>query len=518
LKNGTEALSSVAGLPGEGLKSLFAAIVESSDDAIISKDLNGVITSWNPAATRLFGYSAEEMIGQPVLRLFPDELKHEEELTLSRLRAGETSEHHETIRVDKNGRRLQVSLTTSPIKDSQGRVIGGSTIVRDISRQKTAEEARLRLAAIVESSDDAIVSKDLNGIVTSWNVAATRLFGYEPEDIIGKSILTIIPPELHYQEAFILNKIRAGERLEHYETERLTKNGDRVQVSLTISPVKDDFGRVVGVSKIARDVTQRRQIEQALVQTEKLAATGRMAATIAHEINNPLEAVVNLIFLARNYPSLPEAVRGYLITAEKEIERVSLIARQTLGFYRETTTPVPLAIQEIIDDVLTVYESRFRSRGIRVETFFEPVRALTARKGEVAQIVSNLVANSIDAMPNGGFLRLEVRENSDIGNGIELVIQDQGTGIREKDLPHLFEPFFTTKKNVGTGLGLWIVKQFLQNHGATVSVSSNTDGIQRGTTFSMFFPFANPFDTNIEEAEQEEDEPSNWAPAGGERK
>lgn len=511
-------MSSTARLLGENLQSLFAAIVESSDDAIISKDLNGVITSWNPAATRMFGYSAEEMIGQHVLRLFPEELKHEEELILSKLRAGETIDHYETIRVCKDGRRLQVSLTTSPVRDSQGRVIGGSKIVRDITHQKTAEQARLRLAAIVESSDDAIVGKDLNGIVTSWNVAAVRLFGYQPEEIIGKSILTIIPLELHYQEAFILEKIRTGERLEHYETERLKKNGERVHVSLTISPVKDESGRVVGVSKIARDVSQRRKIEQALVQTEKLAATGRMAATIAHEINNPLEAVVNLIFLARNYPSLPEAVKGYLVTAEKEIERVSLIARQTLGFYRETTIPAPVVIREIVDDVLTVYQSRFRSRGIRLETCFEPVRALIARKGEVTQIVSNLVSNSIDAMPTGGCLRIDVRETSTDGDGIELVIQDQGAGIKGENLPRLFEPFFTTKKNVGTGLGLWIVKQFLQNHGGKISVSSNTDGIQRGTTFSMFFPYANPFDADIEPGELSEDEPSNWATAGEERK
>ncbi len=508
----------MAGLLGENLQSLFAAIVESSDDAIISKDLNGVITSWNPAATRMFGYSAEEMIGQPVLRLFPEELKQEEEMILSKLRAGETIDHHETIRVSKDGRHLQVSLTTSPIRDNHGRVIGGSKIVRDITPQRTAEEARLRLAAIVESSDDAIVSKDLNGIVTSWNLAAVRLFGYQPEEIIGKSILTIIPPELHYQEAFILSKMRAGERLEHYETERVKKNGERVQVSLTISPVKNDSGRVIGVSKIARDVTQRRQIEQALVQTEKLAATGRMAATIAHEINNPLEAVVNLIFLARNFPSLPEAVKGYLVTAEKEIERVSLIARQTLGFYRETTTPGPVMVHEIVDDVLTVYQSRFRSRAIRVETSFEAVRALTARKGEVTQIVSNLVANSIDAMPTGGCLRIDVRETSTDGGGIQLAIQDQGTGIQEENLPRLFEPFFTTKKNVGTGLGLWIVKQFLQNHSGTISVTSNTDGVQRGTTFSMFFPYANAFETGTEPGELSEDDPSNWATAGGERK
>ena len=492
---------SLAGIPGESLPNLLSSIVESCDDAIISKDLNGVITSWNRAATQMFGYSAEEMIGKPVLVLFPEELKHQEEVILRKLRAGEKVDHLQTIRVRKDGRRLNVSLTTSPIRDLQGRVIGGSKIVRDVSNQNESEEARLRLAAIVESSDDAIISKDLNGIVTSWNEGAARLFGYRPQEMIGQSILKIIPLELHYQEPFILERIRAAERIEHYETERMTKNGERILVSLTISPLKDDRGRVVGVSKIARDITQSKKIEMALIQSEKLAATGRMAATIAHEINNPLEAVVNLIFLARNSPSLHESVKGYLLTAEKEIERVSLIARQTLGFYRETAIPVPVVMHELVSDVLTVYQSRFRSHAIHVETHFGAVRSLTARKGEMIQIISNLVANSIDSMPNGGCLRIEVQEAStDDQDGIVLVVQDQGSGITEAHLKHLFEPFFTTKKNVGTGLGLWVVKQFLDNHGGTVKVTSSAEGVKSGTTFTVFLPFMNRWEEELSDS------------------
>ena len=154
--------------------------------------------------------------------------------------------------------------------------------------------------------------------------------------------------------------MRNGKKIDHYETVRLHKDGTRLQVSLTISPLRDATGRIVGASKIARDVGERLRMQEAMIQSEKLAATGRMAAAIAHEINNPLEAVVNLIFLARNNPSLHESVKGYLLTAEKEIERVSLIARQTLGFYRETAIPVPVVLHELVSDVLTVYQSRFR--------------------------------------------------------------------------------------------------------------------------------------------------------------
>lgn len=496
------------------LPHLLSAIVDSCDDAIISKDVNGIITSWNPAATRIFGYTADEMIGKPVLVLFPEELKPQEDDILRQLRAGQKVDHLQTIRVRKDGKRIRVSLTTSPIRDAQGRIVGGSKIVRDVTEQTAGTEARVRLSAIVESSDDAIISKDLNGFVTSWNRAATRLFGYEPEEMIGQSILKIIPLELHYQEPLILSRVRVGERLDHYETERVTKSGERIMVSLTISPVKDDEGKVIGVSKIARDITQSKKVEMALIQSEKLAATGRMAATIAHEINNPLEAVVNLIFLARNHPSLDDTVRSYLVTAEREIERVSLIARQTLGFYRETAIPVPVVMHELVTDVLTVYQSRCRSQAIHVETHFGPVRSLQARKGEMMQVISNLIANSIDAMPSGGCLSIDVEENSMNGDeGVALVVQDQGMGIAETHMPRLFEPFFTTKKNVGTGLGLWVVKQFVDNHKGKISVASSTGPENRGTTFTVFLPFTNQFEADLDDAVNRE---SNWVPAGGE--
>jgi len=472
----------------------LAAIVESSDDAIVAKDLNGIVMSWNKAAERLFGYTEKEMIGRSITTIIPPELQYQEPEILRKIRSGERIEHFETERVSKSGERISVSLTISPVKDTHGRVIGASKIARNISERRAAEEARLRLAAIVESSDDAIISKDLNGIITSWNKAAERLFGYTADEIVGRSILTIIPPELHDEEPGILRRLAAGERIEHHETERISKSGNRILVSLTISPIRNDKGRVVGASKIARDITQRKQIEMALIQSEKLAATGRMAATIAHEINNPLEAVVNLIFLARNQASLDDNVRNYLLTAEKEIERVSLIARQTLGFYRETTVPAPVVIHDVIRDVIAVYQSKFRSHGIRVQTDMRAIRSLTVRKGELTQIISNLISNSIDAMPQGGTLFLSVREVCrDKGDGIEVVVKDQGTGIPKEVLPRLFEPFFTTKRNVGTGLGLWIVRQFLENHNGEIFVESHSERVDRGTTFRIFLPFANQF-------------------------
>ncbi len=227
----------------EGPASLLEAIVRSSEDAIIAKNLDGIVTSWNPAATRIFGYQPEEIIGQSILKLIPPHLQHEEPFILGKVRAGEQIAHFETERVRKDGRFIFVSLTISPVRDSQGTVIGVSKIARDITEQRQMDITRVRLAAIVESADDAILSKDLNGKITSWNHAAERTFGYREEEILGASILTLVPKELHPEEAVILGKIREGERIDHYETVRLTKDGRRLNVSLTISPLRNALGR-----------------------------------------------------------------------------------------------------------------------------------------------------------------------------------------------------------------------------------------------------------------------------------
>lgn len=187
------------------------------------------------------------------------------------------------------------------------------------------------LAAIVESSDDAIISKDLTGIITSWNTSAQRLFGYTADEIVGRSILTLIPPELQYEEPEILRKLCAGERIDHYETERKHKDGHRIHVSITISPIRDEHGKVIGASKIARDISDRKRTEAAMIESEKAAARGRMANTLAHEINNPLECMTNLAHLLVQDPTLGEEARKYAQMLEFEISRASEITRQILA-------------------------------------------------------------------------------------------------------------------------------------------------------------------------------------------
>lgn len=356
-----------------------------------------------------------------------------------------------------------------------------------------SEHTRALLASIVESSDDAIISKNLNGIITSWNIAAGRIFGYTAEEMVGQSILRLIPEELHYQEDDILTKLRAGERIDHYETVRVRKNGEKVEISVTISPIKDSTGRIVGASKIARDISIRKQMERLLMQSEKLAATGRMAATIAHEINNPLESLMNLVFLARNSCASNEAAHAYLLIAEKELERVSHLARQTLGYYRGNGRPVEVHPKEIMEDVLTIYHAKLLGNGISVECQFDDPRLITLDKGELVQVFSNVIANSIDAMQQGGLLHIEIRNIVRGGKeGVLTVIRDQGIGIPQEHLGKIFEPFFTTKGDLGTGIGLWVAKRLVEKRGGQLSISSSTEPGNSGTSLSIYLPFAAP--------------------------
>ncbi|GAA3765414.1 PAS domain S-box protein [Terriglobus aquaticus] len=471
-------------------KSLLQSIIASSEDAIVTKNLDGIVTSWNSGAQRIFGYEPHEMIGESIIRLIPDELKHEEDQILAKLRAGQRIDHFETIRVRKNGERFPISVTISPVKDETGTIIGASKIARDISDRRRAEESRARLAAIVDSADDAIISKDLNGIITSWNPGACRLFGYQAEEIVGESILRLIPDELKHEEEEILRTLRAGGKIEHYETTRLSKTGELREVSVTISPIRDSSGRVIGASKIARNIADRKKVERLAIQAEKLGATGRMAATIAHEINNPLASVMNLIYLAQQDDVSREEQKSYLRIAENELERISHIARQTLGYYRDTVGPVSVHLHDLVNTVLTVYGNKLSGQGITVSTAFNDMKKICVSSGEIIQVFSNVVANAIDAMPKGGTLNISVSRTMRLGkDGLVSTFSDTGRGISRDHVSQVFEPFFTTKGSLGTGIGLWVAKQIVERHGGQISLASSTETANSGTTITIHLPF-----------------------------
>jgi PAS domain S-box-containing protein len=257
----------------------LAAIVQTSDDAIIGKTLDGTITSWNRAAEKLFGYTEQEIIGQSILKLIPKDKQDEEPQIISKLRQGEKIDHFETKRVTKDGHLLDISLTISPIKDSNGVTIGASKIARDITERKRTEELNARLAAIVQSSDDAIIGKTLDGIIMSWNNAAERLFGYSEQEMIGQSITKIIPPDRIGEEHEILRQLRQGKKIEHFETKRMARSGKLIDISLTTSPIRDSTGEVIGASKIARNISQQKETERLIHEN---AERFRMAVEITN--------------------------------------------------------------------------------------------------------------------------------------------------------------------------------------------------------------------------------------------
>jgi PAS domain S-box-containing protein len=269
-----QTMTQPSNMAGAESQARLAAIVNSSDDAIIGKTLEGVITSWNPGAEKIFGYAAAEAVGQPMLMLFPPERMHEEPEILAKIGRGESVAHFETVRVRKDGRRIDVSVTLSPIADARGKIIGASKIARDITERKRAEEALLRLAAIVSASNDAIISKTLEGLITNWNPGAERMFGYSAAEAIGQPLLLLFPPDRVDEEKDILVRLKRGEKVENYETVRLHKDGRRIEVSVSVSPIIESTGKIlgamkiVGTSKIMRDITPLKQAEAALRESE----------------------------------------------------------------------------------------------------------------------------------------------------------------------------------------------------------------------------------------------------------
>jgi PAS domain S-box-containing protein len=355
---------------------------------------------------------------------------------------------------------------------------------------RKAQDASQRLAAVVESSNDAIIGKNLNGIVTSWNPSAERMFDYKAEEMIGKSIKRIIPPEVWPDEGQLMSAVARGERTEHFETLRCKRDGELIEVSLTLSPVFDG-SEIVGVASIARDISQQKKAEEALHTSEKLAAAGRLAATIAHEINNPIEAVTNLVFLAQSYMN-DQNGSLFLEQAQQELERVAMLTKQTLGFYRENKGSRELTLEEIVAPLVSVFSARARLKRVSIETDVRQNPTVLAIPGEIRQLFANLLNNSIDAVAEGGCIVVRIsaakERRGQKRSGVRLTVYDNGPGVARELRKRLFEPFFTTKREVGTGLGLWVTSNILRKHEGSIRLRSSVTPEKSWTVFSVFLP------------------------------
>jgi PAS domain S-box-containing protein len=313
-------------------------------------------------------------------------------------------------------------------------------------------------------------SWDLQSQKVFWSDEFRALHGLKPdvEPSAQAGYELVHPEDREISRAAFWATLESDATTLHSEHRAMTPDGRVLWLQVRGRIHRDTAGKAIRVAGLIIDVTESRLAEQALRRTEKLAAAGRLAATVAHEVNNPLEALVNLVYLAQGVRDLPDEAAEHLRIADGELRRMAHIVRQTLGFYRETTVPREVDTVRLVAEVLDLYRSRANTRGLTLLLeASEPALHVHANGGEIKQVVANLISNAIDATPPGGRIEASLRR---AGDGIEIAVADTGSGISEASRKHLFEPFFTTKSDVGTGLGLWVSKGIVEKHGGTIAV------------------------------------------------
>jgi PAS domain S-box-containing protein len=475
----------------------LAAVVESSEDAIISETIDGIIETWNQGAERMFGYLASEAVGQPIDLISTPERREEEQEVRARLRAGGTVKHFETVAIAKSGDVVPISLAMSAIVTPEGRMVGFSRIARDISRQKQLEREAVRLAAIVDSSEDAIVSKDLDGIVQTWNRAAERMFGYTADEMVGRSILVIIPPDRRSEERSVLARIRAGQSVEHFETIRRRKDGSPVEISLSVSPIRTAEGQVIGASKIARDISEQRRLAREAEEANRLK--DEFLATLSHELRTPLNAVLGYTRMLRMGQFGSEENDGHervMEIIERNANIVSQLVSDVLDVSSIVTGKIRLKPSQadlvaVVLASLDVVRPSAEARGVtlRVETPDSPILTL-CDTDRMQQVFWNLLSNAVKFTPRDGSVHVRVGVGDRIA---EVTVTDTGIGLRPESIPYLFQRFWQaesvhSRDTGGLGLGLALARHFVELHGGTIRASSPGEG--KGSTFTVTVPIA----------------------------
>ena len=485
---------------------LLRSTLYSIGDGVITTDRSGAVHMMNAVAERLTGYKEAEARGgqiERIVNIVNQATRIVVENPVQRaLKDGQVvGLANHTVLISKSGVEVPIDDSAAPIKGSREDISGVVLVFRDVSERRKAFDTARRLASIVENSDDAMVGKTLDGTVTAWNRGAERLFGYTAEEMIGNPIARIVPPDRLDEMRDILERIAQGESFDHHETERVTKDGRRVRVSLTVSPIRDSDGQVVGASKIARDITRQRQLEDLVRQTQKMEAIGRLAGGLAHDFNNLLTVILGYAATVNNRLAPDDPLRSTVREILSAGERAASLTGQLLAFSRKQVTQ-----RKILD--LNVFVSEIRNMlermiGEDVDLAVVPNPEpcfVNVDTGQLTQILMNLAVNARDAMPTGGKLTVEtrvvVREREDLGRrGIRpagryaiLAVSDTGTGMDAETEAHLFEPFFTTKETgKGTGLGLATVYGIVTQHGGWIDVYTE---LHHGTTFNIYLPLA----------------------------
>ncbi len=379
-----------------------------------------------------------------------------------------------------------------------GLALLASFILREMAqREQHAAALREReewFRVTLSSIGDAVIATNQRGRVTFMNPIAEELTGFSLAQARGQEVKNVFPifnektrKPVDNPVAKVLEQGHVMGLANHTVLQRA--DGKIIPIEDSAAPIFDDQKKLRGVVMVFRDVTAEKQAQDVMRKAEKLAAAGRLAATVAHEINNPLEAVGNLIYIVKNSAGLPQEVQGYLTLAETELERVSHITRQTLGFYRESSVPEPVQLRSMVESVLRLYDNKMKSKGIAVDLEPSECPPIQGLPGELKQLMANLISNAADAVGQGGRIRISMASavHGDT-QGVEIMVADNGPGVTTENRTHIFEPFFTTKQDVGTGLGLWVSREIAERHGGSVQLSANHERSLGGAVFTVFLP------------------------------
>jgi PAS domain S-box-containing protein len=369
--------------------------------------------------------------------------------------------------------------------------------IKEIQQRGDESYAREQwLNTTIRSIGDAVIACDTEGNIVFMNLVAERLTGWKEEESHGVSLHTVFPIFNEDTRASVENPVDKVRRLGTVvglanHTYLVSKDGTEICIDDSGAPIRDSSGKIIGIVLVFRDISERRMSEGALMRAEKLAAAGRLAASVAHEVNNPLEGLTNLVYIARRSDELDE-IRHLLSQAESELTRIAHITRQSLGFYRESSLAAHFKPATVVHEVSDFYHARAMALGVTLLVKTTTEREVLGTAGELRQILSNLIANGLDACTNGDTIRLEANAATDPRNstrpGVRITIADTGQGILPEHINSVFEPFFTTKKETGTGLGLWVSRELVEKHGGSLRVRSRTLTPGCGTVFSLFLP------------------------------
>jgi signal transduction histidine kinase len=506
---------------------LQRAIFNSANFSSIATDAQGVIQIFNVGAEQMLGYMAAEVMN----KVTPADLSDSKEL-IARAEALSLEfgtlitpgfealvfkasrgieDIYELTYYRKDGIRFPAVVSVTALRDAQNAIIGYLLIGTDNTARKEAEEALFKAgalqSAIFNSANFSSIATDAQGVIQIFNVGAERMLGYtaaevmnkitpadisDPQEVIVRAAAlslelgTTITPGF---EALVFKASRGIEDI--YELTYIRKDGSRFPAVVSVTALRDTQNAIIGYLLIGTDNTARKHAEEALLRSEMLASAGRMAASIAHEINNPLEAIMNTLYLARRTDHLPRAALEYLDIADGELMRIAHITRQTLGFYREFSAATSNSTTSLIDSVISLLQSKIKANGARVEQQGDASLLVMGVTGELRQVMANLLANSLDAIGQNGRIVLRASASVDPIDGrrrVRITVSDYGHGMVAATAKQIFNPFFTTKGSVGIGLGLWVCKQLVEKNGGSIKVRSSMEGDHRGTTFSIVLP------------------------------